>query len=81
MGTAAYRGKGFKEFTRVSSQRPVGAASFRQQSTQASCQPSAPLPRNFLTGPVSRLTRVLVTGLLRGWGVLESRLQPASPCK
>ena len=37
MGTAAYR-QGLKEMTGVSGERPTDAASFRQQSTQASCQ-------------------------------------------
>ena len=39
MGTAAFRGKGFKERARVSGESPIGAASFRQQSIQESCQP------------------------------------------
>ena len=30
MGTATYGGKGFKERTRVTGERPIGAASFRQ---------------------------------------------------
>ena len=38
MCTAAYGGKGFKERTQVSGERPVGAASVRQESPQASCQ-------------------------------------------
>ena len=42
MGTAAYRGKGFKESTRVSGDRPIGAASFRQQCIWLSCPPSPP---------------------------------------
>ena len=42
MGAAAYRGKGFKERARVSSGRPIGAASCRQQYNQASCQPPPP---------------------------------------
>ena len=48
MGTAAYGGKGFKERTRVSGERPMGADSFRQQSIQASSPPryvmSPPMP-------------------------------------
>ena len=41
MGTATYTygGKGFKERTRVSGERPIGAASLRQHPTRASCQP------------------------------------------
>ena len=38
MVIAAYGGKGLKEKARVSGKRAIGAASFRQQSTQASCQ-------------------------------------------
>ena len=34
MGTANYKGKGFKERTGVSGERPRGATSFRKQSTQ-----------------------------------------------
>ena len=36
MSTATFGGKGFKESTGVSGERPMGAASFRQQCTQAS---------------------------------------------
>ena len=44
MGAAAACGKGSKERARVSGERPIGAASCRQQYNQASCQPStAPL--------------------------------------
>ena len=39
MGTGAYGGKGFKERTRVSGERPIGGASFRQQSIYVSCHP------------------------------------------
>ena len=50
MGTATYGGEAFKERTRVSAERPIGAASFRQQSMQASAPPpptpSPPLSRN-----------------------------------
>ena len=42
MGTAAIVGKGFNERARVSGERPIGAASFRQQFIQASCQPPSP---------------------------------------
>ena len=36
MGTATCGGKGFTERTRVSGERPIGAASLRQQPMQAS---------------------------------------------
>ena len=39
MGTAAYGGKGFNGRAEVSDERPVGAASCRQQHNQVSCQP------------------------------------------
>ena len=39
MGTAAYGENGPKERAWVSGERPVGAASFRQQCIQASHQP------------------------------------------
>ena len=42
MGAAAYGGKGFRERARVSGERPIGAASCRQQYNQASCQPPPP---------------------------------------
>ena len=38
-GTATYGGKWFKERARLSDERPIRAASFRQQSIQASCPP------------------------------------------
>ena len=41
MGTATYGGKGFKERSRASGERPSGAASFRQQST-AGVMPTPP---------------------------------------
>ena len=41
MRTAARGRKRFKEMTRVSGERPIGAASFRHQSSQASCQTPA----------------------------------------
>ena len=44
MGTAAYGGRGFKESTRVSGERPIGAASCRQRHNRASCQPPPPPP-------------------------------------
>jgi len=44
MGTPACGEKGFKERTRGSRKRPMGAANFRQQSTQASCQTLPSLP-------------------------------------
>ena len=42
MGNVAYRGKGFKERARVSDERPIGAASFRQHYIQASYQHPPP---------------------------------------
>ena len=55
MGTTTYGGKGFKGRARVSGERPMGAASFGQQSIQASCQP-APLnvakPTSHTTTPI-----------------------------
>ena len=44
MGTAAYGGKGFRGRAAVSGDRPIGAASCRQQHNQASCQPPPPPP-------------------------------------
>ena len=44
MGAATDGGKGFKERTRVNGRRPLGAASFRRPSIQASCQPPPPPP-------------------------------------
>ena len=38
LGAAADGGKGFKGRARVSGESPIGAASFRQQYNQASCQ-------------------------------------------
>ena len=47
MSTTAYRGEWFKERTRVSGEKVSGerlkGASFKQQSTQASCHPPPPL--------------------------------------
>ena len=37
MGTAAYKGKGFKGRAAVGGERPFGAASRRQQHKQVSC--------------------------------------------
>ena len=37
MGTAACRGKGFKERTRVSGEGPMGTTRFRPQSAEVSC--------------------------------------------
>ena len=42
MCTATDGGTGFEERIRASGERPIGAASFRQQSIQASCQPPPP---------------------------------------
>ena len=44
MGTATCGGKGFVERTRVSGERPIGAASRRQHSAWVSCQPTTPPP-------------------------------------
>ena len=38
MGTTTDEGKGFTEGTRISGEKPLDAASFRQQSTMASRQ-------------------------------------------
>ena len=51
MGTAAYGGKGFKEETNRSGERPMGAAGSRQQSTQASCHSPTPLPHRAQAQP------------------------------
>ena len=47
MGTATDGGEGFKERTRASGGRPMGAASLAQRSIQAACQspPPPPAPR------------------------------------
>ena len=45
MGTAACGGKGFKGRAAVSGERPIGAASCRQQHNQMSCYPPSPPPR------------------------------------
>ena len=71
MGTAAYGGKGFKERARVSGERPIGAASFRQQYIQASCQfphPLAPLVHANGLSPCTTLQRLPLAGdiLLNG---------------
>ena len=42
MGTATHGGKGFKVRTRVSGERPISTASFKQQFSQALCQPTPP---------------------------------------
>ena len=65
MGTATYGGNRFKE-GQVSGERPIRAASYRQQSIQASSQRPC-TPR--LMGPVGGSTRASVTGvrLRRGW--------------
>ena len=44
MGTTTGRGKGFEERTRVSGERPIGAAGYRHQYNQTSCQPPPPPP-------------------------------------
>ena len=40
MGTSAYGGKGFQERIRVSGERPIGAASFRQHSIRRHATPA-----------------------------------------
>ena len=42
MGAAAYGGKGFKGRARISGERPIGAASCRQQHNQVSFRPPPP---------------------------------------
>ena len=42
MGAAAYGWRGFKERTSRSGERPIGAASCRQQHNQASCHSPPP---------------------------------------
>ena len=51
MGIAACGWRGFKERTRVSGKRPIGAARCRQQYNQASCQT---FPPNRLPLPPAR---------------------------
>ena len=52
MGAATSGGKGVKKGTRVSGERPVGAARFRQQCTQASSPPPplSPDPQTYAHG-------------------------------
>ena len=47
MGAAPSGGKGFKGGAAVSGERPIGAASCRQQHNQASCQRPPPPCRCF----------------------------------
>ena len=74
IGAATYGGKGFNERARVSGERPMGAASYRQQYNQASCQP--PPPR--------RLTQVhaaflkLVSGGEAGMATTSMRVQESA---
>ena len=42
MGATAYGGRGFKGRAAVSGERPIGAASCRQQHNEVSCQPPPP---------------------------------------
>ena len=51
MGTAAYGGKGFKEKAAVSGERPIGAASCRQQHNQTSCHTLPPNRQSPLPWP------------------------------
>ena len=48
MGTAAYGGKGFKGRAVASGERPMGAASCRQQHSQVTCQSPSPNPRGVI---------------------------------
>ena len=53
MGTATYGVQGLKEKTTGSGERPMDAASFGEQSIQASCQPPtppSPLPTTLRSG-------------------------------
>ena len=60
MGAAAYGGRRFKERTRVSGERPIGAARCKQQYSAASCLPP---PRGALkNSPGGRATIVCVCG-------------------
>ena len=43
MGAAACGGRGFKARARVSGERPIGAASCRQQHNEVSCKPLGPI--------------------------------------
>ena len=52
MGAAAHGGRGFKGRAEVSGERPIGAASRRQQHNQVSCQPPPPFPVAFPTSGV-----------------------------
>ena len=62
MGTAAaYGGKGFKGGAAVSGERPIGAASWREQHNQVSCPP--PTPIQGCQGE-------------QGWGVLRALARP-----
>ena len=49
MGAATYGRQGFKGRARVSGERPMGAASGRQQHNQASFQPPPPPPLFFIS--------------------------------
>ena len=46
MGAAAYGGGGFEGRAAVGGERPIGAASCRQQHNRASCQNPHPLPHH-----------------------------------
>ena len=70
MGTAAYGGKGFKERARISVGGPIGAASFRKQSTQESCHPQVESYVDQWTSCVShRRGSRKVTKFLFFWGL------------
>ena len=73
MGTATDGGKVFQERTRVSGERPIGAAGFRQQSIQASCQP----PKEFWA--IARVhKRQAVQSAERKWA-RQWRIRPEGP--
>ena len=69
MGTAAYEGKGLKERTRVSGERPMGAARFRQQTPlpHPATQPSLGL-----IGLKARAARPTVTGAMLSRGITDN---------
>ena len=59
MGAAAYGGRGFKARAQVSGERPMGAATCRQQHNRAS--PPPPLPPNvraLCNAPLPRASQV-----------------------
>ena len=63
MGVAACGGRGFKGRTRVSGERPIGAARCRQQRNRAACQPPPPPPKLGRRGRRAGTGRLRVSGL------------------